>query len=184
LRPCDANETAEARRIAFAQANGPTCLILSRHPLPTLDRTRYAAASRVVRGAYILAESSEPSEIVLIGTGSEISLRIGVYQRLQAEGVKARIVPMPSWDLIELQKTSYSEHMLPPQTSARVAANDGAAWAWERYVGGAGEVLAMRSFGASAPVAVLASAFGFTTDDVYRAAQRQLADRIPTGGSP
>lgn len=176
LRPCDANETAEACRIAFARNNGPTSLILSRQKLPTLDRTKYSAASGLARGAYILAsaEGGVP-EVILIGTGSEVALCIAAYERLRSEGVKARVVSMPSWDVFEAQDASYREEVLPRQVSARVTVEAGAALGWDRYAGADGEILAMRTFGASAPIAALEHAFGFTPDHVYRAARRQLA---------
>jgi transketolase len=181
LRPCDANETTEACRIAFARNDGPTSLILSRQKLPTLDRTMYNAASGLARGAYVLADSSAGDpEIILIGAGSEVALCIGAYERLRGEGVKARVVSMPSWDVFEAQDVSYREAVLPPQVSARVAVEAGAALGWDRYAGPAGEILAMRTFGASAPVDALQQAFGFTPDHVYRAARRQLAKTEPT----
>jgi transketolase len=181
LRPCDANETTEACRIAFARNDGPTSLILSRQKLPTLDRTMYNAASGLARGAYVLADSSAGDpEIILIGAGSEVALCIGAYERLRGEGVKARVVSMPSWDVFEAQDVSYREAVLPPQVSARVAVEAGAALGWDRYAGPAGEILAMRTFGASAPIDALQQAFGFTPDHVYRAARRQLAKTEPT----
>ncbi len=176
LRPCDANETAEACRIAFARSIGPTSLILSRQNLPTLDRTIYKSASGLARGAYVLADGGNGvPEIILIGTGSEVALCIAAYERLRSEGVKARVVSMPSWDLFEAQDVSYREQVLPPQVSARVSVEAGAALGWDRYTGAAGEIIAMRTFGASAPIAALEPAFGFTSDHVYRAARRQLA---------
>ena len=176
IRPCDANETAEACRIAFARNTGPTSLILSRQSLPTLDRTIYKPASGIRRGAYVLADGgSGVPEIILMGTGSEVALCIAAYERLRSEGVTARVVSMPSWDLFEAQDVSYREEVLPPHVSARVVVEAGAALGWDRYAGAAGEILAMRTFGASAPIAALEQAFGFTTDQVYRAARRQLA---------
>jgi transketolase len=176
VRPCDANETAEACRIAFARNKGPTSLILSRQELPTFDRTVYNAASGLARGAYILADGPDGGpEIILIGTGSEVALCVAAFERLRSEGVKARVVSMPSWDVFEAQDLAYREEVLPPGVGARVAVEAGAALGWDRYAGADGEILAMRSFGASAPVAALEQAFGFTSDHVYRAARRQLA---------
>lgn len=176
LRPCDANETAEACRIAFARNNGPTSLILSRQKLATLDRTLYNAASGLARGAYVLADGGDGvPELILIGTGSEVALCIAAYERLRSEGVNARVVSMPSWDVFEAQDVTYREEVLPRQVGARVIVEAGAALGWDRYAGPDGEILAMRTFGASAPIAALDEAFGFTPDHVYRAARRQLA---------
>jgi transketolase len=180
VRPCDANETAQACRLAFARNDGPTSLILSRQSLSTLDRTKYKAASGLAQGAYILADAEDGDpEVILIATGSEVGLCIGAYERLRDEGVKARLVSMPSWDVFEAQDVSYREEVLPSHVSARVAVEAGSAFGWDRYAGAAGEILAMHSFGASAPIEALQRAFGFTPDHVYRAARRQLARAEP-----
>lgn len=176
LRPCDANETAEAWRTALAQT-GPACLVLSRQPLPTLDRGRYAAASGVGRGAYILADSREAGtpEIILMATGSEVSLCVAAYEQLAGEGIGVRVVSMPSWDLFEAQDAAYRRAVLPPEVTARVAVEAAAPLGWDRYAGAAGEIIAMRGFGASAPIEALGPRFGFTPDHVVAAARRQLA---------
>ncbi|WP_411288705.1 transketolase-like TK C-terminal-containing protein, partial [Phenylobacterium sp.] len=175
LRPCDANETAEAWRVIIALARTPVCLVLSRQALPTLDRDRYAAASGLARGGYMLAGSEGPAEIILLATGSEVAACVTVHERLVAEGVRCRVVSMPSWELFEAQDPSYRRQVLPDQVTARVAVEAAAPMGWDRYVGAAGEVVAMRSFGASAPFAALESKFGFTPAYIYEAARRQLA---------
>ena len=185
FRPCDANETAEACRIAFERNDGPTSLILSRQKLPTLDRTIYKAASGLARGAYVLADcGSGVPDIILIGTGSEVALCIAAFERLRSEGVKARVVSMPSWDVFEAQDVNYRDAVLPREVSARVTVESGAALGWDRYAGAEGEIVAMRTFGASAPIAALQQAFGFTPDHVYRAARRQLARADQTRERP
>jgi transketolase len=176
LRPCDANETAEAWRIALARA-GPACLVLSRQSLPTLDRSRYAPAGGVARGAYVLADSRKAGapEVILMATGSEVPLCVEAYEELAAEGVGARVVSMPSWDLFEAQDEDYRRSVLPPEVTARVAVEAAAGLGWDRYAGAGGEVIAMRGFGASAPIQALQRRFGFTAEHVLAAARRQLA---------
>ena len=175
LRPCDANETAEAWRVVLGQTTRPACLSFSRQALPTLDRAKYGSAKGVAKGAYVLAdcEGGDP-EVILMGTGSEVGLCIGAYEALTAEGVRARVVSMPSWDLFEAQDEAYRSSVLPPKVTARVAVEAAAALGWDRYAGPAGEVIAMRSFGMSAPAKALQSHFGFTKDKVLDAARRQL----------
>ena len=176
LRPSDANETAEAWRVILAQSARPACLILSRQALPVLDRGRYAAAAGVARGAYVLADSACcPPELILMATGSEVSLCVQAYEMLAAEGVNVRVVSMPSWDLFEDQDEAYRHAVLPPEVSARVAVEEAAALGWDRYAGPTGEIIAMRSFGASAPIQAVQAKFGFTVEHVLAAARRQLA---------
>ena len=175
LRPCDANETAEAWRVVLGQTHKPACLSFSRQALPTLDRTKYGSAKGVAKGAYVLADGEGgDTEVILMGTGSEIGLCIGAYEQLTLEGVRARVVSMPSWDLFEAQDEAYRSSVLPPKVTARVAVEAAAALGWDRYVGLTGEVIAMRSFGSSAPAKDLLAHFGFTTDKVLEAARRQL----------
>jgi transketolase len=174
MRPCDANETTEAWRAILAQSDKPACLILSRQALPTLDRTKYASASGLNRGAYVLADCEGAPGVILIATGSEVSLCIEAHDRLAKEGVKARLVSMPSWDVFEAQPQDYRDAVLPPDVTARVAVEAGSALGWDRYVGARGEVIAMHSFGASAPTDEVMTKFGFTAEHVYRAAKRQL----------
>jgi transketolase len=184
LRPCDANETAEAWRVILAQSDKPACLVLSRQALPTLDRSRYAQAAGVARGAYTLADNANGGapEIILMGTGSEVSLCVQAYERLVAEGVRARVVSMPSWDLFEAQDEAYRRAVLPPEVTARVAVEEAAAMGWDRYAGPTGEILAMRSFGASAPGKALEARFGFTVEYALAAARRQLAGGAAAAG--
>jgi transketolase len=176
IRPCDANETAEAWRIALGQSERPTALALSRQALPTLDRSRYASAAGLAKGAYVLAEAEGgPPEVILMATGSEVGLCIDAYETLKAEGVRARVVSMPSWDLFEAQGEAWRNQVLPPKVAARVAVEEAAELGWDRYVGPGGETIVMRSFGKSAPAKALQSEFGFTTDHVLEAARRQIA---------
>ncbi len=176
LRPADANEVAEAWRVVLGLKHQPACLILSRQSLPTLDRARYAAASGLKRGAYVLADAgSGPPEIILIATGSEVSLCAEVYEKLTAEGTKARVVSMPSWELFEQQDAAYRAAVLPPAVTRRVAVEQASTLGWERYVGLRGTIIGMKTFGASAPLKELLVKFGFTPEHVYAAAKEQLA---------
>jgi transketolase len=175
LRPADANETAEAWRAALGQCKRPAALVLTRQALPTLDRTKYAAASGVAKGGYVLADAGGGlPEVILIGTGSEVQLCVEAYERLGAEGVRARVVSLPSWELFQDQSQTYRNEVLPPAAAARVAVEAAAALGWERYVGTAGAIIAMRSFGTSAPGKDAMKAFGFTAEAVYEAARAQL----------
>jgi transketolase len=174
LRPCDANETAEAWRVVLAQTERPACLSLSRQALPTLDRSKYGSAKGVAKGAYVLADAGGEPEVILMGTGSEVHLCLEAFETLKGEGVKARVVSMPSWDLYERQDRAYREEVLPPKVTARVAVETAAPIGWDRYAGPDGEILAMHSFGMSAPAKALQSHFGFTADKVLEAARRQL----------
>jgi transketolase len=176
LRPADANEVAEAWRVALAHKHQPFCLILSRQPLPTLDRDRYAAANGLARGAYVLADcDGKTPEVILIATGSEVALCVGVYEKLKAEGVAARVVSMPSWELFEQQDEAYRAQVLPPQITRRVAVEQASTLGWERYAGLRGTIIGMKTFGASAPLKELLVKFGFTPEHVYDAAKAQLA---------
>jgi transketolase len=175
LRPADANEVTEAWRVIGQQKKHPVVLVLTRQPVPTFDRTKYGAASGVQRGGYVLAdaEGGKP-ELVLIGTGSEVALCMEAYEKLKAEGIKARVVSLPSWELFEQQEQAYQDSVLPPGVKARVAVEKGAAFGWERWVGHAGRIIAMRSFGASAPIKALQQKFGFTVDNVVEVAKDTL----------
>lgn len=184
LRPADANETAEAWRTIISQTETPACLVLSRQALPTLDRSKYAPAAGLARGAYVLADTGGgPPEVILIATGSEVAPCVEVHERLAAEGVRSRVVSMPSWELFEAQDAAYRQGVLPKDITARVTVEAAAPLGWVRYAGSDGEILAMRSFGVSAPYEALKSRFGFTTEHVYLAARRQLtaAKRRPEG---
>jgi transketolase len=176
LRPADANEVVEAWRVALSLKHEPACLILSRQNLPTFDRTRYAPASGARRGAYVLADAgSGQPEIILMATGSEVRLCVEVYERLAAEGVAARVVSMPSWELFELQDDAYRAAVLPPEVTRRVAVEQASTLGWERYTGLRGTILGMKTFGASAPLKELLVKFGFTGENLYAAAKQQLA---------
>jgi transketolase len=150
-------------------------LVLTRQAVPTLDRTKYAPASGLARGAYVLADSEGTPEVLLIGTGSEVSLCLAAYEQLKGEGVKARVVSMPSWELFEQQDEAYRDSVLPPSVPARVAVEQAAAFGWERWVGLRGTVIGMRTFGASAPLKHLLQKFGFTVESVVSAARDTLA---------
>lgn len=173
IRPGDANEVAEAWRTLIPFRDRPAVLALSRQNLPTLDRGRYAPASGLAKGAYVLADSGKTPEVILIGTGSELSLAVEAYETLVAEGVAARLVSMPSWELFEQQSQSYRDEVLPPTVTARVAVEAASPIGWHRYVGLVGEVVCMHGFGASAPASALMKKFGFTVDAVLAAARRQ-----------
>jgi transketolase len=176
LRPADANEVVEAWRVVVGLKHQPACLVLSRQPLPTLDRRRYAPAAGVARGAYVLADadSGKPS-VILIGTGSEIALCVEAYEALTREGVAARVVSMPSWELFEQQDQAYRDSVLPPDVSARVSVEQGSVIGWDRYVGMNGAKIGMHTFGSSAPIKDLLKKFGFTPDKVEAAAREQIA---------
>ncbi|MBV9219358.1 MAG: transketolase [Methylobacteriaceae bacterium] len=176
IRPCDANEVAEAWRVMLKARHQPHCLVLTRQPLPTLDRAHYAHASELARGAYVLADLGGTSpKLILIGTGSEVSLCLAAAEELAADGIPTRIVSMPSWELFEQQDKSYRQTVLPDTIKPRVAVEQAAVIGWERYVGGAGAVVGMHTFGASAPLKGLLVKFGFTPENVVRVARDQLA---------
>ena len=175
IRPGDANEVAEAWRMIMPLRDHPVALVLSRQGLPTLDRTQYAPASGITRGAYVLGDCDGTPEVILMGTGSELHLAVGAYETLRAEGVKARVVSMPCFDLFEQQDEAYRESVLPRAVTARVAVEQAAAFGWDRYVGFDGTIIAMHSFGASAPLKDLLTKFGFTPDKVLEAARAQVA---------
>jgi transketolase len=176
LRPCDANEVAEAWRVILGHKHQPVCLILTRQALPTLDRGRFAPASGLARGAYVLADlGSAPPKIILIGTGSEVSLCIAVAEQLASEGTPVRIVSMPSWELFEQQDEAYREEVLPDAVLARVAVEQAATIGWDRYVGRGGAIVGMRTFGTSAPLKDVLIRFGFTKEHVGEVARAQLA---------
>ncbi|MBK7644710.1 MAG: transketolase [Planctomycetes bacterium] len=174
MRPCDANETAECWRIALEQKHKPSALALTRQALPTIDRTKYAAASGARKGAYVLADAPNP-QLILIGTGSEVSLCLAAYEQLASEGISARVVSMPSWELFAEQPQSYREAVLPPEIRARVAVEQATGFGWERWVGIDGAQVCMQGFGASAPYGDLQKRFGFTVENVIAHAKEQLA---------
>jgi transketolase len=173
LRPGDANEVAEAWKVIAQLKHDPVALVLSRQAMPTLDRSIYASASGVARGAYVLAGDGDP-DVILIASGSEVDLAVQAYERLEAEGVRARVVSMPSWELFERQSHEYRESVLPSSVTARVAIEQASTFGWERYVGREGAIVGMSTFGASAPLKQLQTKFGFTPDAVVVAALDQL----------
>ena len=172
LRPADANEVAEAWRVAMTSHKHPVAFALSRQALPTMDRAKYASAKGTAKGAYVLASAPDP-KVILIGTGSEVSLCVGAYEALAAEGIPARVVSMPSWELFEQQDQAYQDEVLPPGVTGRVAVEQGSVIGWDRYVGRGGAIIGMHTFGASAPAAALATKFGFTPEKVLDAARAQ-----------
>jgi transketolase len=175
LRPADANEVVESWKVIMGLKKEPVALILTRQALPTFDRTKYASATGVARGAYILADADDGKpQVILMATGSEVSLCIDSYEKLKAEGIKARVVSMPSWDLFEHQSQSYRDEVLPPSVTARVAVEMASTFGWAQYAGPKGRILGMRTFGASAPLKDLQKKFGFTIDAVVQAAHEVL----------
>ncbi len=178
LRPADANETVEAWRVILGQTEKPACLVLSRQAMPTLDRKVYAPARGVAKGAYVLADSpGGPPQVILMASGAEVGLCVAAAQTLEAEGVRVRVVSMPSFDLFEAQAPAYRREVLPPEISARVAVEAASPLGWDRYAGPTGEILAMTGFGASGPGGELMKHFGFTPQRVAAAARRQLKSR-------
>ncbi len=175
IRPGDANEVSETWRVAMQEKEHPVALILSRQAMPTLDRTKYAAASGLAQGAYILADCDGTPDIILIGTGSEVSLCIEAFEKLKAEGVKARVVSMPSPELFERQPKEYRDQVLPPAVRKRLAVEAGSSLGWRSYIGLDGEVICRSKFGASAPLKEVMKQFGFTADNVYQTAKTLLA---------
>jgi transketolase len=175
LRPGDANEVVEAYRYIAQLRHKPAVLVLSRQPLPTLDRTKYAPASGVSRGAYILADSSRNNpDLILIASGSELIVAVEAHERLAAEGVGSRVVSMPSWDIFEHQPDEYRASVLPPKVTARIAIEQASTFGWERYVGSTGRVIGMHTFGASAPLKELQKKFGFEPESVVGVAKALL----------
>ena len=175
MRPCDANEVAEAWRVIMELKHEPVALILSRQALPTLDRSKYAPAAGLRRGAYVLSDSGNGKpDVLLIATGSEVSLCMAAQEELAKEGVHARVISMPSWKLFEDQDEAYRESVIPSAVRARVSVEQAARFGWERYVGIDGERIGMRTFGESAPLQKLVQKFGFTVDAVVTAARDQI----------
>ena len=175
LRPGDANEVIEAYRYIMQLRHEPAVLVLSRQPLPTLDRKKYAPASGVARGAYVLGDASRGNpEVILIASGSEVSLAVEAHEKLVADGIRSRVVSMPSWDIFEHQTQEYQDEVLPPHVTARVAVEQASTFGWERYIGRLGRMIGMKTFGASAPLKELQRKFGFEPDRVVAAAKELL----------
>ena len=181
LRPGDANEVVEAWRVVMQFRHEPAVLILSRQAMPTFDRGKYSPASGVARGAYVLADVDGTPDVLLMASGSEVSLCVDAHERLKAEGIKARVVSIPSWELFDRQSREYREQVLPPSVTARVSVEQASTFGWERFVGTEGEIIGMKTFGASAPLKELQKKFGFTPDHVVAAAKRQVTKRKESG---
>jgi len=178
IRPADANEVTEAWRVIMQLRHEPAALILSRQALPTLDRTRYAPASGLAKGAYVLADAPDGKpELILMATGSEVSLCVAVYEKLSAEGHKVRVVSMPSWEIFEQQTPEYRDSVIPPEVKARISVEQASTMGWAQYVGTDGITIGMKTFGASAPLKELLKKFGFTPDAVIAAARALLERR-------
>jgi len=176
LRPADANEVVEAWRVIMKLHHEPVALILTRQALPTVDRSKYGSAAGVEKGAYVLADAGDGQpEVLLLASGSEVSLCIDAYEQLKAEGVKARVVSLPSWELFEQQDQAYRDSVLPPEVTARVSVEQASTFGWARFIGLTGERIGMKTFGASAPLKELQRKFGFTPENVIAAAKAQLA---------
>ncbi len=178
LRPGDANEVVEAYRYVMQLRHQPAILVLSRQALPTLDRSKYAPASGVAKGAYVLADAPDGTpEVILIATGSEVSLAAQAHEMLIAQGIRSRVVSMPSWDIFEHQTQEYRDSVLPPSVKARVAIEQASTFGWERYVGDTGRVIGMKTFGASAPLKELQKKFGFEPENVVAVAKELLGKK-------
>lgn len=174
LRPGDANEVTEAWKIIAQLKHSPAALVLTRQNIPTLDRSKYAPASGTAKGAYVLADSGGKPDVILMGSGSELSLCVDAYEKLKAEGVKARVVSMPCWELFEQQDAAYKESVLPRDVGARVSVEMASTFGWDRYVGPKGRMIGMHRFGASAPIKDLLKYFGFTVDHVVAEARAAM----------
>jgi transketolase len=174
IRPADANETAEAWRVAVNRTHNPVALILTRQTVPIFDRSRYASAAGLRKGGYVLADCEGEPELILIATGSEVQLALGAHETLIGEGIRSRVVSLPCWEIFERQDAEYRDQVLPPAVTARVAIEEASTLGWERYVGTAGAIIGMTTFGQSAPFADVEAEFGFTPDHVAEVA-RQVA---------
>jgi transketolase len=173
LRPADANEVAEAYRVALRRTTGPTTIVLTRQKVPTADRTKVAPASGLAKGAYVLSEAAGgAAQVLLIASGSEVGLALSAQEKLAAQGIRARVVSMPSWELFSAQDSAYRDSVLPPSVRARVSIEAGATLGWHRWVGDGGVTLGIDRFGASGNGDVLMEKFGFTVDNVVAVATR------------
>ncbi len=175
FRPADANEVAESYRAILSAGHQPAAVVLTRQALPTLDRTRYASASQVARGGYTLVETADQTpKVILMGTGSEVTICLEAFEQLQTRGVAARVVSLPCFELFEAQDPAYRESVLPSTVTARVGVEAGIIQGWERYLGPSGRFVGMSGFGASAPFETLYEHFGITVEAVIAAAKTQL----------
>jgi transketolase len=184
IRPADANEVAEAWRVVLQEEKCPITLALTRQGVPTLDRTKYAPASGLRQGAYILSDAGGQPDIILIGTGSELQWCVEAGEKLKAEGVKVRVVSMPSWELFERQPREYRDLVLPPSVRKRLSVEAGVTLGWQKYVGLDGASIGRDGFGASAPVKDVMKHFGFTAENVYSVAKALLAGQPIAAASP
>ena len=175
MRPADANEVVEAWKVIMQLRHEPAALVLTRQAVPTFDRSKYASATGVARGAYILADAPNGKpDVILMSSGSEVQLCIAAYEQLKSEGIQVRVVSTPSWDLFEHQDQAYKEEVLPPGVKARVAVEQASTFGWSQYVGMTGIVVGMHTFGASAPLKELQKRFGFSPDKVVEAAHEAI----------
>jgi len=174
IRPADANEVAEAWKLAIDRTKNPVAMVLTRQTVPVFDRSKYASAAGVQRGGYVLADCEGEPELILIATGSEVQLALGAHETLSGEGVRSRVVSLPCWELFERQDQAYRDGVLSPGVRARVAIEEGSPQGWERYVGMEGSIMAMRTFGQSAPFKDVEAEFGFTPEEVARVARETL----------
>ena len=180
IRPADANEVVEAWKVILQLHHAPAVLVLTRQAVPTIDRTKYAPAAGLARGAYVLADATGGSpEVILIATGSEVALCLEAYELLTKDGVRARVVSMPSWELFDDQDKDYRESVLPPQVRARVSVEVASDFGWSKYTGSEGRSICIETFGASAPLKQLLKKFGFSVDNVVTAAKEQIALHKP-----
>jgi transketolase len=176
IRPADANEVTEAWKVIIQLQHEPAVLVLTRQAVPTIDRTKYAAASGLARGAYILADAPGGNpEVILIGTGSEVALCLEAYEQLSKEGIKPRVVSMPSWELFDDQDKEYRDLVLPPQVKARMSVEEASDFGWCKYTGTDGHNVCIETFGASAPMKQLLKKFGFNAEHIVAAAKDQIA---------
>jgi transketolase len=175
IRPADANETAVAWKLAIESTKHPTALALTRQAVPTFDRSKYAGAEGLRKGAYVFSDVPDKPDVILIGTGSELQLALEAQEKLASAGVKARVVSMPCWELFEEQSAEYKESVLPCAVRARVAVEAGTPIGWERYVGLEGRVVGQTQFGASGPAKEVFKHFGFTTENVVEHAKETIA---------
>ena len=181
FRPCDANEVVEAWRVIMQMQHQPVVLALTRQALPTLDRTQYRSALGVAQGAYVLADADDGKpEVLLLASGSEVALCVQVYEQLKIEGIKARVVSMPSWELFEKQSHDYRDSVIPPNVTARVSVEQATTFGWSKYVGSTGSSIGMETFGASAPIKDLIKHFGFTVENVVAVTKQQLEITVRT----
>jgi len=175
IRPADANETSHAWRVAIEHKTGPVALVLTRQGLPVADQTKYASAASLERGAYIISESDSTPQVILIGTGSEVQLLLKVQPKLKEQGIQARVISMPSWELFEMQDNDYKEKIFPKNIRKRLAVEAASPLGWHKYVTDEGDVLGINRFGESAPGDEVMKEFGFTVENVIDRVKKLLA---------